>query len=145
MNCIYIKSNGQPCGGFASEGSQYCWRHDPKISKRTKKAASAKGGRNKGPDINGAVAELAIASTKDISALLADTILNMRRGVFSPRLGTSLGYLAYILVRTYELTEFENRLLELEDRLNQFDYLTIVPEFRRDSDKKEVTQNSNSN
>jgi len=145
MKCKHIKSNGEPCGGFASEGSQFCWRHDPKVSYHTKKAASAKGGQNKKLDLSQIDTELNISSTKDISTLLVDTIRNIRKGIFDPRMGNAIGYLAYILVRTRELTEVEDRLMQLEDRLDQFDYLTVTPEFKRESDKKEITQDSNPN
>ncbi|MGA2668530.1 MAG: hypothetical protein ABSF32_06380 [Ignavibacteria bacterium] len=145
MKCKHIKSNGESCGGFTPEGSQFCWRHDPKISPHEKKAASAKGGKNKGPGISETGTELIIASTKDVSGLLVDTIGNMRKGVFSPRLGSAIGYLAYILVRTYELTEVENRLLELEDRLNHFDYITIHPEFKNESDKGKIAEGTSTN
>jgi hypothetical protein len=128
MKCKHIKSNGEPCGGFAPEGSQYCWRHNPKISPITKKAASAKGGKMHRPDITKINQDLNITSTQDISALLIDTIKNLRNGVFNTRIGTAIGYLAFILVRTYELTEIETKLIELEKRLNHFDYITITPE-----------------
>jgi hypothetical protein len=128
MKCKHIKSNGETCGGFASEGSSFCWRHDPKISSHSKKAASSKGGKNKGPDLSQIDKELTIASTQDISALLVDTINNLRKGTFDSRIANAIGYLSFILVRTYELTEIEKKLVNLESRLDHFDYVTITPE-----------------
>jgi hypothetical protein len=130
MNCIKIKSNGEPCKMHALEGSEYCWAHSPDISAHVKKAASAKGGKTHKPDQSLINLDMNLASTQDICALLADTITNVRKGVFSARISNTIGYLAFILVRTIELTVVEKRLEELENRLNNFDYITVYPEFK---------------
>ena len=145
MRCKQTKSNGEQCKMAAMPGKVHCWRHSPDISSHIKKAASAKGGQNRKLDLSMIDTELNISSTKDISALLVDTIRNIRKGIFDPRMGNAIGYLAYILVRTHELTEVEDRLIQLEDRLDNFDYLTVTPEFKRESDKTEITQDSNPN
>ena len=130
MNCIVIKSNGEPCKMHALEGSDYCWAHSPHISAQVKKAACSKGGSLRIPDQSLVKQDLPLATTKDISALLADTVMNLRKGVFSARVSTAIGYLSFIMVRTIELTEVEKHLEELENRLNHFDYVTIHPEFK---------------
>jgi hypothetical protein len=56
--------------------------------------------------------------------------MNLRKGIFNSRVSTAIGYLSFIMVRTIELTEAEKRLEELENRLNNFDYITIHPEFK---------------
>ncbi|MGA2668729.1 MAG: hypothetical protein ABSF32_07395 [Ignavibacteria bacterium] len=130
MNCIVIKSNGEPCKMHALEGSDYCWAHSPHISAQVKKAACSKGGSLRIPDQSLIKQNLPLATTGDISALLADTIMNLRKGIFNSRVSTAIGYLSFIMVRTIELTEAEKRLEELENRLNNFDYITIHPEFK---------------
>jgi hypothetical protein len=128
MKCKQIKSNGEQCKMASIPGSYYCWKHSPDISIHEKKAASAKGGKMHRPDITKLDQDLNITSTHDISALLVDTIKNLRNGTFNTRIGTAIGYLAFILVRTYELTEIETKLIDLEKRLDHFDYITITPE-----------------
>jgi len=130
MNCIIIKSNGEPCRMHALEGSDYCWTHSPHISAQVKKAACSKGGSLRIPDQSLIKQDLPLTTTKDISALLADTVMNLRKGVFSARISTAIGYLSFIMVRTIEIAEVEKRLAELESRLNHFDYITIHPEPR---------------
>ena len=130
MNCIVIKSNGEPCKMHALEGSDYCWAHSPHVSTQVKKAACSRGGLTRRPDQSLIKLDIPLATTQDISALLADTVMNLRRGIFSPRISTAIGYLSAIMVRTIEITEVQKRLEELENRLNHVDYITVHPEFK---------------
>ena len=114
----------------ALPGKSFCWKHSPEVSVHEKKAASAKGGKKRKHDITKLDQDLNITSTNDISALLVDTIKNLRNGTFDSRVANAIGYLSFILVRTYELTVVEEKLVKLESRLDHFDYITVTPENR---------------
>jgi hypothetical protein len=128
MKCNQIKSNGERCKMHALPGKSFCWKHSPEVSLHEKKAASAKGGKKRKQDLTKIDQELNITSTIDVSELLVDTIKNLRKGTFDSRIANAIGYLSFILVRTYELTEIEKKLVNLESRLDHFDYVTVTPE-----------------
>ena len=117
MKCKYFKSDGTPCGGYASKGSEYCYRHSPEISELSKKHASSIGGRHKLTPLN--LPEIIVKDSRDIPLLLADTIYNLRRGKMDVRLGTAIGYVSNILLRSFETADLEVRIEKIEDFMHK--------------------------
>jgi hypothetical protein len=58
-----------------------------------------------------------LASPKDVSQLLANSINQLRRGELDPRVANSVGYLATILLRALEQGPLEERIAKLEAML----------------------------
>jgi hypothetical protein len=113
MQCKSKKSDGSRCRGFTISGSYYCWRHSPDIDDFRKKSASSKGGRNRRfVPIN--LPQIIINDTRDIPPLIVDTIRHLRNGEIDVRLGTAVGYLSNILLKSYEVADIENRMEKIE-------------------------------
>jgi hypothetical protein len=119
MKCKFIKRDGNQCSGFSVTGSEYCWRHSPHISEDEKKSASALGGYNRNPVIYRILPEIIIKDTRDIPALLIDTIAHLRSGELDVRLGTAIGYLSGVLINAFILAEIETRIEKIEHFINE--------------------------
>ena len=59
-----------------------------------------------------------LASASEVTALLAETINQVRRGEVDPRISNAIGYLAGILLKAKEKDEIEQRLVRLESILS---------------------------
>jgi hypothetical protein len=55
-----------------------------------------------------------LASPKDVSHLLADSINQLRRGELDPRVANAVGYLSTVLLRALEQGPLEDRMAKLE-------------------------------
>lgn len=114
MKCIYIKPNGDQCGANPMSGSDYCYIHNPDISQEEKLQTQTKGGQNRGLKVYQPLPPVKLEKTKDIMALLTDTINQVRCGGLDCKIANSIGYLAGVAVKTYELSELEERLDRIE-------------------------------
>src|SRR5438552_749816 len=105
--CEKIKCDGQKCRAMAIAGSQYCFFHDPATAK-VRKAAQRRGGEANGPAVLPAdAADVPLRSGKDVSAFLAETINQVRKGQVSPKIGTTGGYLSSLLIKALEGTDID--------------------------------------
>lgn len=114
MKCKHIKSNGEQCKSSAMKNSRYCWTHSPEISIHEKKLGASKGGKNKFKLAPLNLPQIIISDTRDIPPLLVDTIQHMRSGEIDVRLGTAIGYLSNILLKSYEVAGLESRIEKME-------------------------------
>jgi hypothetical protein len=91
------------------KGSDFCYRHNPDISDDDKLNASSKGGkRATAPEfIETPLPEIKIEKMQDVVTLLADTINNVRAGKISQKSGTSIGYLAFIMMMAMDKAKEE--------------------------------------
>jgi hypothetical protein len=118
MQCKYTKSDGSRCRGFTVSGSDYCWRHSSVVKDFEKKSASSRGGRNRSLiPVN--LPQIIINDTRDIPPLLVDTIQHLRSGEIDVRLGTAVGYLSNILLKSYEVADIENRMEKIEKFIDE--------------------------
>jgi hypothetical protein len=115
--CSKIKNNGRRCQAMAMQGSLYCFFHDP--AKRTeRKAAQRQGGQANGTAVLPADApDVPLQSGKDVSAFLAETINQVRKGRVSPKIASTVGYLSSLLMKTLEMSNTEERLARVEQTL----------------------------
>ncbi len=122
MQCIHIKTNGQQCRAYSMLDSQYCWLHSPDVNKYEKKLALSRGGinRHKLEDIQ--LPEMLIQTSKDIPAVIVDTIQRLRNRTIDVRRGAVIGYLSNILLRSYEATDIEDRIHALEELVRTGEY-----------------------
>jgi hypothetical protein len=103
MRCRFIK------------GSDYCWRHSNIIAEHEKKSASALGGANRRIYFPTNLPEVVLKSMSDIPPMLVDTIQHLRKGAIDVRLGTAIGYLSNVLMKSYEITDLEQRVEKVEN------------------------------
>jgi hypothetical protein len=58
-----------------------------------------------------------LGNSTDISALIAETTNQLRRGQLDPKVATAIGYLASVQLRAFEQGLLEKRMKEIEDYL----------------------------
>ena len=94
--------------------SDYCYLHNPNISKKEKLDAQTRGGQNRSLRVYQPLPPVKIEKTSDIMALLTDTINQVRQGELDCRTGNTIGYLAGVAIKAYETSELEERLDKIE-------------------------------
>ena len=115
--CTAYKADGTRCKGNATTGAKVCFFHSKDISKR--KAASAKGGNTptKPPPKVLAPGEVCkIETAQDVTALLSECIAAVKAGELDTKVGSTIGYLANILLKSIDNGELEVRIEALENR-----------------------------
>jgi hypothetical protein len=60
-----------------------------------------------------------LSNTKEVSAFLADSINQLRRGELDPRVANGMGYLTTVLLRALEQGPLEERMAKIEAALAQ--------------------------
>jgi hypothetical protein len=114
MKCNFIKSDGKKCKANALSGSSYCWYHSPEIPEVERKLVSSNGGKANGYEVYVDLKPIIISRMQDIPVLLIDTIHNLRSGNMGIRLGTAIGYLSGMLLKSFEVAELEIRMEKIE-------------------------------
>ena len=117
MKCIYSKDNGVQCNANAMTDSDYCYLHNPAISDETKRLNQIKGGENRSLTVTNPLQEIDVASGHDIFTLLNKTIKEVRAGEIDAKVANTIGYLAGVMIKAYEASVLEKRLLDLEEAL----------------------------
>ena len=117
--CHFRKKDGSRCGANAQPDNGTCVFHDPARAGDGPRARQA-GGLNRSrpaktlpPD----TPDHSLASPKDVSNLLADSINQLRRGELDPRVANAVGYLSTVLLRALEQGPLEERMAKLEAML----------------------------
>ena len=132
--CRHVKSDRSRCRANARHGSIYCFFHDPD-SAVERENARRNGGRERSRRaavLPANTPDKALDSASDVTALLAETINQVRRGEIDPRISNAIGYLAGVLLKAKENVEIEQRLAKLESILasqpmNSKSYLDTNP------------------
>lgn len=119
MKCKQIKKDRKRCNSNSQKGSEYCYIHDPKISKETKRQSQSKGGKNNAIVLNDSLDPIEINSLKDVPGLLIDTISKARSGELEIRICNCIGYLSGHLIRSFELSDLEKRIELLETKIQK--------------------------
>jgi hypothetical protein len=119
--CEFKKKNGQRCGADAQTGKSLCVFHDPAKASEGRRARRA-GGLTR----SRAAAVLPrdtpdhpLSNTTEVSAFLADSINQLRRGQLDPRVANGMGYLTGVLLRALEQGPLEERMAKIEAALAQ--------------------------
>jgi hypothetical protein len=100
------------------KNSRYCWTHSPEISIYEKKLGASKGGKNKYKLMAQGLPQIIISDSRDVPPLLVDTIQRLRNGEIDVRLGTAIGYLSNVLLKSYEVADLEGRVIKIEQYMN---------------------------
>jgi hypothetical protein len=117
--CEFGKKNGERCGADAQSGKSLCVFHDPAQASEGRRARRAGGiARSRGAAVLPSdTPNLPLGNTKEVSAFLADSINQLRRGQLDPRVANGVGYLSSVLLRALEQGPFEERLAKIEAAL----------------------------
>ncbi|MBA7570372.1 hypothetical protein ES708_12121 [subsurface metagenome] len=112
--CTFIKKNGEQCQAHKLRGSSYCyWHSDQVVVARAD--ARRRGGLAR--HAGGELGSYTIKSPQDILGLLEDAINSACALSNSLGRAKTIGYLAQIILRGFEVTELSTRLKALEDRV----------------------------
>ena len=117
--CRHKKKDGSQCHAKPRHGSHYCFFHDPDSTKE-REAARINGGRErsrKAAVLPADTPSAPLTSAAEITALMADTINQVRRGEVAPQVSNAVGYLAGILLKAKQQEELEQRLVRVESIL----------------------------
>lgn len=119
MKCKHIKKNGRTCKANAMAGAPYCYTHNPEIDLTEKREARSRGGKANiiRLPVENAAPGISIDSTADIKTLIVDTINRVRTGSMDIRIANCIGFLSGHLIRAFELSELENRIITLENQV----------------------------
>ena len=129
--CRFHKKNGAKCDADAQTGRQVCVFHDPEQSATVRRARRAGGITRSRPAavLPCSTPDIALENASDVSALITDSINQLRRGQLDPRVANGVGYLASVLLRSLEQGVMERRIAKLESSLG----LIRIPLLRSDS------------
>ena len=119
--CSFRKKDGSRCGANAQPANGLCVFHDPARAVDGRRARKAGGIRR-----SQAAAVLPVhtpdhplGNTLDVSAFLAHSINQLRRGQLDPRVANAVGYLTSVLLRSLEQGPLEDRMAKIEAALAQ--------------------------
>jgi hypothetical protein len=119
--CEATRQNGTPCRGDARPGSRWCWAHDPGL-KEKRDAARRKGGRERSKAaavLPQAAPDLPLMTIGDVTAALAATVNQVRKGALDVKAANCVGYLLSVLLRALEGSELQRQLDEVRAELDQ--------------------------
>jgi hypothetical protein len=112
--CSATKPDGSKCQAAAIPRSQFCFFHDPSKADRRREAQAQGGRQNRIKTLDPSVPDVNLRDGRDATALISQTINQVRRGEIDPRVANSIGYLANILIKSVERSELETRIEQLE-------------------------------
>src|SRR5437588_6567425 len=119
--CEFRKKNSETCNADAQTGKSLCVFHDPAKASEGRRARRAGGiARSRGAAVLPSdTPDHPLANTKEVSAFLADSINQLRRGQLDPRVANGIGYLTSVLLRALEQGPLEERMAKIEAALAQ--------------------------
>src|SRR3989338_1196993 len=115
-HCEFILEYGSQCRAYKQKGGQYCFKHSQSPEER---AIMAQQGGLSGKAIIGfGSRRLEIKKPRHIRKALVNTLNLLKDGHIEPSIANSIGYLCGVIIKTFELIEFEERIGELEKKLD---------------------------
>ena len=111
-HCAHVKTNGEPCRGYAVAGSRYCFAHDPAQADKRDDARRRGGTAGTIPPLE--ASDIRVSPLGDVLALVELTINDVRAGRVDVKIANSVGYLANIAMKAIEQSDLEARLDALE-------------------------------
>lgn len=117
--CEGIKSDGSRCKAAPLADSDFCYFHDPSIAAQRREAQSLGGHGNRLKTLDPDVPDVKLENSEDTAELLSQTINQVRKGLISPQVANSVGYLTGIAMKAAEQNELEARIRRLEALLKK--------------------------
>ena len=115
--CQATTRNQHPCRALAVANSRYCFFHDPAKKNQRREAQQRGGEANRGAVLPAATPDVPLKTAKEVAELLASTTNRVLRGEVSPKVGSTVGYLASELRKTLDVGNLEERLARVEAAL----------------------------
>ncbi len=110
--CSAINKRGTPCQAAAVHGSPFCALHgDPE---RAAELGRMGGLKNRHYVETDPVTIAKPSTPEDVQNVLAQTLVDMRAKKVDPRTATALAYVSGFLLKSFQTTDFEQRLARLE-------------------------------
>ena len=121
FKCQFRKKNGTRCGANAQPANGLCVFHDPAKASEGRRARRAGGiSRSRAAAVPPSdTPDHPLSNTTEVSAFLADSINQLRRGQLDPRVANGMGYLTSVLLRALEQGPLEERMAKIEAALAQ--------------------------
>lgn len=113
--CTFIKANGERCQARKLAGEEFCYFHSPEVV-LSRAEARRRGGLRRHGD-KGKTGSYKIKSSQDVLSILEDAINDTCALEQTQGRAKTLGYLCQIILKGFEVTEIENRLLALEEKV----------------------------
>jgi len=113
--CSFIKKNGTKCQARKLHDSEFCYFHSPQVVV-TRADARRRGGLRRHGD-KGETGSYTIKSGRDVLTILEDCINDAVGLEQSTGRAKAIGYLCQIILHGFEVTEIENRLAALEEKV----------------------------
>ena|SRR3989344_90170 len=115
--CIFIKSNGERCGGFPVEGSAYCINHEPRMKEKKLEAVRNGGAATSYERLELALPAMVISGPADVVVATVQTINEVRTGQLPPKVASTIGYLLGVALKAYEVANLDQRVEMIESVL----------------------------
>lgn len=119
-HCAYV-SNGKHCRGYAIQNSEFCYTHDPAKAKERKEARSRGGFARHGRQI-GVTGETDIPGdgtrVEDVRLVLWRELVGVLSLEKSQSRARTVGSLAGVLFKAFEVGQLEARLTAIENKLS---------------------------
>lgn len=114
--CSGTNKDGSPCRGYAIPATAFCLFHSPD-RKETCRNAQRNGGKSRmrkaavlGPD----APDVPLTSAAEVTAFLGQAVGMVLKGTIDPKIANAAGFLVGLLLRSFEVGQFEERLAALE-------------------------------
>jgi hypothetical protein len=121
--CSRLRRDGKPCRAKALPGRDVCAFHAEDLAAKRKAGREEGGRRSKRPAVLSSAGDVTFGTVADVTALLASTASQVRRGEVDCRVGNCLAYIAATALRALlpdetarELAELRRQLEELKQR-----------------------------
>ena len=117
--CKATNRTGAPCNAYAVSRSDFCYWHDPERADE-RRANSARGGHARHGRTIGTTGDadpVKLESVADVLPILASeitTLLTLEKSVSRAR---AVGYLAGVVIKTFEVSELQERVAAVEAAL----------------------------
>ena len=113
--CTFLKVNGERCGAQKLRGLDFCYFHAPSVIVE-RAEARRRGGLNRYGD-RGETGSYIIRTPQDVLTILEDAINDACALGNTAGRAKTIGYLAQIVLKGFEVTELEGRLKALENKV----------------------------
>jgi hypothetical protein len=114
--CHGTNARGEPCGMAPLEGRDFCWAHDPE-NRGKAAAARRQGGANRRRSKTAPEDAPRLRDVDSVQSILEQAVADTLALENSVQRNRTVAYLATCLLSALEKGEFEQRLAELEGRL----------------------------
>lgn len=123
--CIFIKENGEQCNSIPMKNSAFCYFHNPEMEAE-RLESKRNGGKKKvivvSENVNSKLLNnlpFKLRNAKQISKFYELLINETLAGNLDLRVSTGLSYILSGLLKSLELSEMEERIINIEKLLNE--------------------------